>query len=72
MTQAYNKPIPVPQGESDFYWQKAKEHELWLRYCNDTEQAYFYPRDISPFCFSRNTTWVKASGNATQIGRAHV
>ncbi len=65
MTQAYNKPIPVPQGESDFYWQKAKEHELWLRYCNDTNQAYFYPRDISPYCFSRNTTWVKASGNAT-------
>ena len=68
MTQAYNKPIPVPQGESDFYWQKAKEHELWLRCDNDHPdgpKAYFYPRDISPYTFSRNTSWIKASGNAT-------
>ena len=68
MTQSYNKPIPVPQGESDFYWQKAKEHELWLRCDNDHPdgpKAYFYPRDISPYTFSRNTSWIKASGNAT-------
>ena len=68
MTQAYNKPVPVPQGESDFYWEKAKEHELWLR-CDDDHpdgpKAYFYPRDISPYTFSRNTSWIKASGNAT-------
>ena len=61
----YNKPIPVPQGESDFYWEKAKEHELWLRSCNACGKAYFYPRDISPCCFSKDTTWVQASGNAT-------
>ncbi len=65
MTQQYSKPIPSPQGESDYYWQKAKEHELWLRKCEDCGQAYFYPRDISPCCFSKNTSWIQASGNAT-------
>ena len=40
---AYNKPIPVPQGESDVYWQKAKQGELWLRYCNSCNEAYFFP-----------------------------
>jgi uncharacterized OB-fold protein len=65
MTQAYNKPIPMPQAESDFYWQKAKERELWLRKCNACGNAYFYPRDISPCCFSRDTTWIQASGRAT-------
>lgn len=65
MTTGYNKPVPVPQVESDFYWEKCKEHELWLRYDNDAQQAYFYPRDISPITFSRNTTWVQASGKAT-------
>ncbi len=65
MTQEYNKPVPVPQGESDVYWNKAKEHELWLRSCNECGNAYFYPRDISPCCFSKDTTWVQASGNAT-------
>jgi hypothetical protein len=65
MTTGYNKPVPVPQGESDHYWDKAKEHELWLRQCNDCDTAYFYPRDISPCCFSKNTSWVQASGKAT-------
>ena len=65
MTQAYNKPVPVPQQESDVYWEKAKQHELWLRNCDECGVAYFYPRDISPCCFSRNTSWVKASGNAS-------
>ena len=65
MTQAYNKPVPVPQGESDYYWEKAKQHELWLRQCNACGKAYFYPRDISPCCFSRDTRWVQASGKAT-------
>jgi hypothetical protein len=65
MTQAYSKPIPSPQGESDVYWQKAKQHELWLRKCNACGQAYFYPRDISPCCFSKDTSWIQASGRAT-------
>ncbi len=65
MTQGYNKPLPQPQQESDFYWNKAKEHELWLRKCDDCDKAYFYPRDIAPGCFSRNTSWMQASGKAT-------
>ena len=65
MTSGYNKPVPVPQGESDYYWEKAKAHELWLRQCDDCGKAYFYPRDISPCCFSKNTSWIQASGKAT-------
>ena len=65
MTSGYNKPVPVPQGASDYYWEKAKAHELWLRQCDDCGNAYFYPRDISPCCFSKNTSWIQASGKAT-------
>ena len=65
MTQQYNKPIPSPQGESDYYWEKAKQGELWLRNCDSCGKPYFYPRDISPCCFSRDTSWVQASGKAT-------
>jgi uncharacterized OB-fold protein len=53
---------PVPQPESDFYWQKCKAHELWLRHCKSCNKTYFYPRDICPGCFSRDTDWVKSSG----------
>ena len=55
-------PPPVPQPESDFYWEKCKAHELWLRHCRACDQAYFYPRDICPECFSRDTDWIQSSG----------
>ncbi len=65
--QAELPPItpPVPQPESDFYWEKCKEHELWLRRCKACDSTYFYPRDISPCCFSRDTDWVQSSGQGT-------
>ena len=61
----YDGPVPIPQQESDFYWEKCKEHELWLRHCKACGKAYFYPRDICPLCFSRDTDWVQASGKGT-------
>ncbi len=58
-------PPPVPQPESDFYWEKCKAHELWLRHCKACDTAYFYPRDICPECFSRDTDWIHSSGRGT-------
>ena len=64
-TQSYKRPLPVSQPEWDFYWEKAKAHELWIMRCDDCNQAYFYPRAICPNCFSRNTRWVQSSGKGT-------
>ena len=61
----YILPLPNKQPESDFYWEKAKEHELWLRKCNTCGYAYFYPRNICPKCYSDDVTWIQASGKAT-------
>ena len=60
---------PAPQPESDFYWEKCKEGELWLRRCTTCNRAYFYPRDICPFpdCFSRDTEWIQSSGRGTLL-----
>ncbi len=63
--QTYEGPVPAPQQESDFYWQKCKEHELWLRHCRSCAKAYFYPRDICPTCYGRDTDWVRASGKGS-------
>ena len=68
MTQAAPQiPLPPPQPESDFYWEKCKAGELWLRHCTACDRAYFYPRDICPFpdCFSRDTDWIQSSGRGT-------
>jgi uncharacterized OB-fold protein len=59
------RPLPTPQPEWDFYWQKAKAHELWLMRCKDCNRNYFYPRPICPNCFSRNTEWFQSSGKGT-------
>ena len=59
------KTVPAKNQETSFYWDKCKEHELWVRKCNDCNKAYFYPRDFCPNCFSRNTDWIKCSGKAT-------
>ena len=64
MADGYNKPIPIPQPESDNYWEGAKAGELRLRKCDDCNQAYFYPRNICPVCGNNNTSWIVASGNA--------
>ena len=61
----YKLPLPTKQPESDFYWEKAKAHELWLRHCNACGETYFYPRNICPKCYSADVTWVKASGKGT-------
>ena len=35
MTQeGYRKPIPIPTPETQFFWDKCKEHELWVQRCN--------------------------------------
>jgi uncharacterized OB-fold protein len=65
MANEYKLPLPIRQPESDFYWEKAKAHELWLRKCTDCENVYFYPRDICPSCYSNNVEWIQASGKAT-------
>ena len=63
--QAYKKPIPIPQPESDFYWEKCKQHELWLRKCNTCNKTYFYPRDFCPLCHGKDVEWVRSSGKGT-------
>ena len=61
----HEKPVPIPQPESDRYWEGLRRHEFWLRKCLDCDQAYFYPRDICPICFSRHTDWIRASGKGS-------
>ncbi|HZT05767.1 MAG TPA: Zn-ribbon domain-containing OB-fold protein [Chloroflexota bacterium] len=60
-----SRPLPIPQPETEYYWQRAREHELWIMRCEACGNAYFYPRTICPLCFSRDTRWLQASGRAT-------
>lgn len=58
----YNKPVPMVTPENERYWQGCKQHELWMRYCNQCQKPYYYPRDVCPMCGSRDVDWKQMSG----------
>ena len=63
--EPYHKPIPVPTPETQLYWDKAREHELWIQRCAACSHVFFYPRRHCPQCLSDSVEWFKASGNGT-------
>ena len=56
------KPIPYPNAETQFFWDKVNDGELWIQRCKDCSKPYFYPRFFCPNCFSKNVEWFKTSG----------
>jgi uncharacterized OB-fold protein len=63
--KAYAKPLPSPSPETQFFWDKARAHELWLPYCRPCARHFWYPRDFCPACGSREVEWRRSSGNGT-------
>jgi uncharacterized OB-fold protein len=62
--QTYTKPIPMITPENEYYWQKCRERELWMRACPACG-PYFYPRDLCPKCGRRDVEWRQVSGRGT-------
>lgn len=65
MRQPYRKPIPVPVPETKFFWEKVRQHELWIQRCPACGHVFFYPRFHCPQCLSDKVEWFKASGKGT-------
>ena len=63
--EVYRKTIPVPTPETQFFWDKCKEHELWLQRCQACQHVFFYPRLHCPQCLSDNVPGFRASGKGT-------
>ncbi len=60
----YKKPVPRPYNPEHTkpFWEAAKRHELVIPHCKRCSRYHFYPREMCPFCFSKDLDWVKASG----------
>jgi uncharacterized OB-fold protein len=56
------KPIPYPNAETEVFWEKANQDELWIQRCRSCGKPYFYPRFFCPNCFSKDVEWFQASG----------
>ena len=67
MSNVTPKPQPVPQPESDRYWEGLKSEEIWLQRSKATGKYQFYPREVSihdPASGADGLEWVQASGKA--------
>ena len=63
--QPYHKPIPEPTPETQFFWDKVREHQLWLQRCTACSHVFFYPRIHCPGCLSDRVERFRASGRGT-------
>ena len=56
--------LPVPDDETQPFWDAAREGKLLIKRCADCGRAHFYPRPFCPFCWSAAVSWEAASGQA--------
>ena len=64
-TPAPRADLPLPDGETQPFWDAARERRLMIKRCNACGRAYFYPRPFCPKCWSDDVDWEEASGRAT-------
>lgn len=65
MKDNYKKPLPIPQPESDKFWNGLKKKEIWIQRCSSTNQFQFYPRTHCMLHNQNDIEWVKVSGDST-------
>jgi uncharacterized OB-fold protein len=63
MTTPLPAPNPVPDPETQPFWDATKRGELLLLRCDECQEVIWYPRFFCPRCGSRNNTWFEASGD---------
>jgi uncharacterized protein len=62
MSEAYEKPIPVPDRLSQPFWDGTAAGELRLQRCRACGHWQFYPRGWCTACASLDLAWERASG----------
>lgn len=62
MPRAATWHLPVPDVETQAYWDAAAEGRLLIKHCNACDRPFFYPRAHCPRCWSMDTEWREASG----------
>lgn len=59
----YKKPIPTITPEMRPFYEAAKRHELFVQRCKGCGAHRFPARDLCAECLSRDSEWVRVSGN---------
>ena len=57
--------LPVADLETRQYWDGTREGKLLIKECRSCGNAFFYPRNHCPTCWSTDTVWRESSGRGT-------
>jgi hypothetical protein len=57
-------PVPVPDPQTQFFWDAAAEHKLMIQQCDECKTLIHPPRPICRKCLSTDLTPVEVSGRA--------
>jgi len=63
-SETMNRPIPPPAVsiETKPFWDAAAEGRFLIKRCTDCGKAFWYPRNLCPFCMSAETVWEESPG----------
>ena len=62
MTQAYAKPLPIADKDTQPFWDYTKKHELRVQKCLNCGKLHYPVSPMCPHCLGMNSEWVKLSG----------
>ncbi|MCZ7526791.1 MAG: Zn-ribbon domain-containing OB-fold protein [Acidimicrobiia bacterium] len=65
MTEPETRHLPVPDADTQPYWDAASRGELVFMRCRACDSAYLYPRARCPRCWSTDTDWEHSAGTGT-------
>jgi len=65
MEASYRKPLPVPDHDSQPFWDGCREHELRIQRCMACGRFRWPPRAYCPSCCSPDHEWARLSGHGT-------
>ena len=59
-----SRPIPAPAVsiETKPFWDAAAEGRFLIKRCTECRKAFWYPRNLCPFCMSAETVWEESPG----------
>ena len=61
----YKKPLPQPNSDNKSFWEGCREHQLRFQKCQSCNHVRWPPGIICPQCYSKETSWITATGRGT-------
>ncbi len=56
---------PPVTDTTEPFWDATRDERLLVQWCDDCDEAIFYPREVCPSCLGTELSWRESAGAAT-------